>query len=150
MTARAYLALSHGLLENCPSTRSAILLFGLDFFRIDLPGVTCLLPLFVIVLEQILSDSQMAKYRPCVNLGELRYSAIQLLLSVLPIPLHYGPAKITLLPSVEVGLAKQSEFYFADFGERLAQLRFVLAPILEKLKFRPKNYVFFCFYQSRK
>ena len=54
--ARAYLAISHGLAEECPPTRAAILLFGLDFFRIDLPGVTCLLPLFILVLEQVLPD----------------------------------------------------------------------------------------------
>ena len=122
--ARAYLALSHGLLEDCPPTRAAILLFGLDFFRIDLPGVTCLLPLFISVLEQILPDQQMARYHPIVNLGELRYSAVQLLLSTLPIPLHYGSAEISLLPSVEIGITKESFFRFADFRDRQAKLLF--------------------------
>lgn len=122
--ARAYLALSHGLVEDCPPTRAAILLFGLDFFRIDLPGVTCLLPLFISVLEQILPDSQMARYHPIVNLGELRYSAIQLLLSTLPIPLHYGNAEINLLPSVEIGMTKDSCFRYADFRDRQAKLLF--------------------------
>ena len=66
----------------------------------------------------------MSRYRPIVNLGELRYSAIQVLLSTLAIPLHYGNAEITLLPSVEIGSSKESTFLFSDFRERQARLLF--------------------------
>ena len=71
-----------------------------------------------------MSDAQMSRYRPIVNLGELRYSAIQVLLSTLAIPLHYGNAEITLLPSVEIGTGKESTFLFSDFRERQARLLF--------------------------
>ena len=47
--ARSYLALSHGLLEECNQyhlLRASIILNSVDFFRIDLPGVTALLPCY--------------------------------------------------------------------------------------------------------
>ncbi|CAG5111258.1 Oidioi.mRNA.OKI2018_I69.chr2.g5583.t1.cds [Oikopleura dioica] len=122
--ARAYLVLSHGLIDESSATRAAILIFGCDFLRVNLPGVTCLYPLFITVLETLIPDGKMSNYQPVVNLADLRFSAVQMLLSMTAFPLHYGNAQISLLPSVDLGNNKESKFVFSDFFNRQAALLF--------------------------
>jgi len=122
--ARAYLVLSHGLIDESSATRAAILIFGCDFLRVNLPGVTCLYPLFINVLESLIPDGKMSNYQPVVNLADLRFSAVQMLLSMTAFPLHYGSSQISLLPSVDLGVNKESKFIFSDFFNRQATLLF--------------------------
>lgn len=122
--ARAYLVLSHGLVDDSSATRAAVLIFGCDFLRVDLPGITCLYPLFVNVLESLIPDGKMSNYQPVVNLADLRFSAVQMLLSMVAFPIHYGNAQISLLPSVDIGVNKESRFMFNDFIDRQAHLIF--------------------------
>ena len=90
--ARSYLALSHGLLEDCNNfhlLRASIIINSVDFFRIDLPGVTSLLPCYFKVLQQLIPNAQLKTYKTNININELRFASISILLSVLAYPLHY-------------------------------------------------------------
>ena len=103
------------------------MLNSIDFFRIDLPGVTSLLPCYFKVLHQIIPSSMMAPYKSNININELRFASISILLSVLAYPLHYSSAEITLLPSVEI--SKHSVFKFQEFSVKQVCLR-VLSLVL--------------------
>ncbi|XP_039256619.2 ral GTPase-activating protein subunit beta-like isoform X2 [Styela clava] len=86
---RFYLTMSHGLMEESNQVLASILLNSVNLFRIDLPGITCLLPGVLNALESILPDRELTHFKPYVNVTELRRAAIHLLLSMIPLPLHY-------------------------------------------------------------
>lgn len=66
----------------------AILINSADLFHLDLDGVRILLPAFISALEVVLPDKDL-KLSSNVNKVELRKSSIQLLLSMLVLPLHF-------------------------------------------------------------
>ncbi|XP_077493557.1 ral GTPase-activating protein subunit beta isoform X4 [Amblyomma americanum] len=102
---RFYLALQHSLsnIEQRSQVVASVLLNSCDLFRQDMEGVNILLPLFLQALESVFSadkDSKISGYQgsnsevkrgaPNVAQTELRWASTHLLLSMLPLPLHYG------------------------------------------------------------
>ncbi|XP_052563502.1 ral GTPase-activating protein subunit beta isoform X4 [Culex pipiens pallens] len=93
--ARFYMALQQGLKLNdskeCEETLASILYNSSDLFRIDLEGIQVLLPSFIAALELILPEKElrMRSQNVIVNKVELRRAAINVLLSILSLPLHF-------------------------------------------------------------
>ncbi|EAA12904.5 AGAP007925-PA [Anopheles gambiae str. PEST] len=93
--ARFYMALHQGLKTNdsreCMETLASILYNSSDLFRIDLEGIQVLLPSFISALELILpeKDLRMRSQNVLINKTELRRAAINILLSMLALPLHF-------------------------------------------------------------
>ncbi|CAN7993650.1 unnamed protein product [Ixodes hexagonus] len=91
---RFYLALRHSLsnIESKAQVVASVLLNSCDLFRQDMEGVNVLLPLFFQALESVFCPDRESKIRlvPNVSQVELRWSSTHLLLSMLPLPLHYG------------------------------------------------------------
>lgn len=74
--------------KECGECTVAILINSADLFHLDLDGVRILLPTFISALEVVLPDKDL-KLSSNVNKVELRKSSIQLLLSMLVLPLHF-------------------------------------------------------------
>lgn len=93
--ARFYMALQQGLRLNgtkeCDETMVSILYNSADLFRIDLDGVQVLLPHFIPALELVLSEKDLKMRSPLVvvNKVELRRASINILISMLALPLHF-------------------------------------------------------------
>uniref|UniRef100_A0A182JDQ4 Ral GTPase-activating protein subunit alpha/beta N-terminal domain-containing protein n=1 Tax=Anopheles atroparvus TaxID=41427 RepID=A0A182JDQ4_ANOAO len=93
--ARFYMALHQGLKTNenreCMETLASILYNSSDLFRIDLEGIQVLLPSFIGALELILPEKElkMRSHNVVINKIELRRAAINVLLSLLALPLHF-------------------------------------------------------------
>ena len=91
--ARFYLALQKGLTVSKKSPISDVL--GMIFvhsgqiFRSNLDGVNIVLPHFVSALEVILAEKEPRVALQSVTHFEVRRSAIQILLSILPLPHHF-------------------------------------------------------------
>ena len=92
--ARFYIALQQGLkvAENreCEETLASILYNSADLFRLDLDGIQVLLPSFISALELVLAEKEL-KMKSHILLGkiELRRASINILLSILSLPLHF-------------------------------------------------------------
>lgn len=93
--ARFYMALQQCLKitesKECDETLASILLNSADLFRLDLDGIHVLLPSFIAALEIVLpaKDLKIKTQAMQFNRTELRRSAIQILLSILTLPLHF-------------------------------------------------------------
>ncbi|XP_035916467.1 ral GTPase-activating protein subunit beta isoform X2 [Anopheles stephensi] len=93
--ARFYMALHQGLKTNdsreCMETLASILYNSSDLFRIDLEGIQVLLPSFIGALELILPEKELKlrSQNVVLNKTELRRAAINILLSILALPLHF-------------------------------------------------------------
>lgn len=92
--ARFYIALHQGLRipENreCEETLASILYNSADLFRLDLDGIQVLLPSFIAALELVLPDKDLKmKSQIALNKTELRRASIQILISILALPLHF-------------------------------------------------------------
>ncbi|XP_075152914.1 ral GTPase-activating protein subunit beta isoform X7 [Haematobia irritans] len=93
--ARFYMALQQCLKitesKECDETLANILLNSADLFRLDLDGIHVLLPSFIAALEIVLpaKDLKIKTQAMQFNKTELRRSAIQILLSILTLPLHF-------------------------------------------------------------
>lgn len=93
--ARFYVALQHGLRiiesKEVDETMASILYNSSNLFRIDLDGIHVLLPSFIAALELVLSEKELKLKPPnvVVNKTELRRSSINILLSMLTLPLHF-------------------------------------------------------------
>ncbi|XP_061400512.1 ral GTPase-activating protein subunit beta [Musca vetustissima] len=93
--ARFYMALQQCLkiteTKECDETLASILLNSADLFRLDLDGVHVLLPSFIAALEIVLpaKDLKIKNQSMQFNKTDLRRSAIQILLSILTLPLHF-------------------------------------------------------------
>ncbi|XP_072384831.1 ral GTPase-activating protein subunit beta isoform X2 [Diabrotica undecimpunctata] len=90
--ARFYLALLHGLKvpsnRECGECMAAILINSANLFHLDLDGVRILMPAFISALEVVLPEKDL-RLSNNINKIELRKSSIQLLLSMLVLPLHF-------------------------------------------------------------
>lgn len=92
--ARFYLAVQQGLKitrysnRECSECMVAILMNSADLFRLDLDGVRILLPAFISALEIVLPDKDL-KLSSNISKVELRKASINLLLSILVLPLHF-------------------------------------------------------------
>lgn len=69
---------------------AAILLNSTDLFRIDLDGVVTLLPAFTSALESVFPE--LRARAPGVSRTDLRQACIQVLLSIIALPLHFQVA----------------------------------------------------------
>lgn len=94
--ARFYMALQQGLRINdktrdVEETLASILFNSADLFRLDLDGVQTLLPHFLGALELVLpeKDLKIRSHSLIFHKTELRRAAIQILLSILALPLHF-------------------------------------------------------------
>ncbi|KAG8201782.1 hypothetical protein JTE90_027266 [Oedothorax gibbosus] len=101
--ARFYAALQYGLSGGMTRGQmlASILMNSSDLLRKDLDGVTVLLPDFLQALELVLPGEMKMRPSPLVAHAELRHSAIHLLLSMLPLPLHFFNLPIKTLSSCE-------------------------------------------------
>lgn len=94
--ARFYVALQQGL--KIPDTReidesmASIIYNSSNLFKIDMDGIHVLLPAFISALDLLLPEKD-PKFKPpnmIINKTELRKSAINILLSILVLPCHFG------------------------------------------------------------
>ncbi|KRG02484.1 ral GTPase-activating protein subunit beta isoform X12 [Drosophila mojavensis] len=101
--ARFYMALQQCLKitesKECDETLASILLHSSDLFRLDLDGINVLLPGFIAALEIVLPDKDLKLKTQAVAFSrtELRRSAINILLSIMVLPLHYHALPIRSL-----------------------------------------------------
>ncbi|XP_034475061.1 ral GTPase-activating protein subunit beta isoform X5 [Drosophila innubila] len=103
--ARFYMALQQCLKitesKECDETLASILLHSADLFRLDLDGINVLLPGYIAALEIVLPDKdlKLKTQATAINRTELRRSAINILLSIMVLPLHYHTLPIRNLTS---------------------------------------------------
>ncbi|KAL2103252.1 hypothetical protein ACEWY4_000120 [Coilia grayii] len=97
---RFYMVLIQGLQVSeflCRPVMASVMLNSTSLFCSDLKGVNLLLPYFTRALETILPDRELGKFQACVNPVDLRRASILLLLSMLPLPLHFGNVKTEVI-----------------------------------------------------
>ncbi|KAL5279964.1 RALGAPB family protein [Megaselia abdita] len=93
--ARFYMALAQSLKiaekKECDETLASILMNSGDLFRLDLDGIQVLLPAFIVALEVVLpeKDLKIRGQNLLVNRNELRRASINILLSIITLPLHF-------------------------------------------------------------
>ncbi|XP_062897049.1 ral GTPase-activating protein subunit beta isoform X6 [Mobula hypostoma] len=97
---RFYMVLIQGLQINdfiCRPVLASIILNSPALFCSDLKGIDVLVPYFISALETILPDRELSKFKAYVNPTELRRASIHILLSMLPLPHHFGTVKTEML-----------------------------------------------------
>lgn len=93
--ARFYLALEQSLKiaerKECDETLASILMNSGDLFRLDLDGIQVLLPAFIVALEVVLpeKDLKIRGQNLFVSRNDLRRASINILLSIITLPLHF-------------------------------------------------------------
>ncbi|KAH0619031.1 hypothetical protein JD844_018634 [Phrynosoma platyrhinos] len=93
---RFYMLLIQGLQiadSICHPVLASIILNSPALFCCDLKGIDVLVPYFISALETILPDRELSKFKTYVNPTELRRASINILLSLLPLPHHFGTIK---------------------------------------------------------
>ena len=77
--------------KEIEETLASILFNSADLFRLDLDGVHVLLPHYIAALEVVLpeKDLKIKSHNLVFNKTEVRRASIQILLSILALPLHY-------------------------------------------------------------
>ncbi|XP_072853155.2 ral GTPase-activating protein subunit beta isoform X4 [Pogona vitticeps] len=93
---RFYMLLIQGLQiadSVCHPVLASIILNSPALFCCDLKGIDVLVPYFISALETILPDRELSKFKTYVNPTELRRASINILLSLLPLPHHFGTIK---------------------------------------------------------
>ncbi|XP_030274708.1 LOW QUALITY PROTEIN: ral GTPase-activating protein subunit beta [Sparus aurata] len=97
---RFYLVLLQGLQvseEACPPVLASILLNSTCLFCCDLKGVNLLLPAFISAVENVLLDRDLLRFKNFVSPVDLRRASIFILLSLLPLPLHFSSVQSEVL-----------------------------------------------------
>uniref|UniRef100_A0A8C4Y9Q1 Ral GTPase-activating protein subunit beta n=1 Tax=Gopherus evgoodei TaxID=1825980 RepID=A0A8C4Y9Q1_9SAUR len=92
----AYLSRNKGLQIAdfiCHPVLASIILNSPPLFCCDLKGIDVVVPYFISALETILPDRELSKFKTYVNPTDLRRSSINILLSLLPLPHHFGTIK---------------------------------------------------------
>uniref|UniRef100_A0A8C4YA02 Ral GTPase-activating protein subunit beta n=1 Tax=Gopherus evgoodei TaxID=1825980 RepID=A0A8C4YA02_9SAUR len=77
----------------CHPVLASIILNSPPLFCCDLKGIDVVVPYFISALETILPDRELSKFKTYVNPTDLRRSSINILLSLLPLPHHFGTIK---------------------------------------------------------
>ncbi|XP_039175073.1 ral GTPase-activating protein subunit beta isoform X1 [Crotalus tigris] len=93
---RFYMLLIQGLQISdsvCHPVLASVILNSPALFCCDLKGIDVLVPYFISALETILPDRELSKFKTYVNPTELRRASINILLSLLPLPHHFGTIK---------------------------------------------------------
>lgn len=124
--ARFYQAMYHGLKTNenkeCGETLASILLNSADLFRLDLDGVQVLVPIVLSALEVVLPEKDLRLKTNSVSKIELRRASINLLISMLALPLHFQNLSIRELPNGFSVNFERNQFTFAQLKPRLMNL----------------------------
>ncbi|XP_056606388.1 ral GTPase-activating protein subunit beta isoform X3 [Triplophysa dalaica] len=97
---RFYMVLIQGLQISdfiCRPVLASIILNSSALFCSDLKGINVVVPYFISALETILPDRELSKFKSYVNPTELRRASIHILLSMLPLPHHFGNIKSEVL-----------------------------------------------------
>ncbi|XP_062315849.1 ral GTPase-activating protein subunit beta isoform X3 [Osmerus eperlanus] len=97
---RFYMVLVQGLQISdfiCRPVLASIILNSTALFCSDLKGINVVVPYFISALENILPDRELSKFKSYVNPTELRRASINILLSMLPLPHHFGSLKSEVL-----------------------------------------------------
>ncbi|XP_062316123.1 ral GTPase-activating protein subunit beta-like [Osmerus eperlanus] len=97
---RFYMVLIQGLQISdfiCRPVLACIILNSACLFCSDLKGVNVVVPYFISALETILPDRELSKFKVYVNPTDLRRASIYILLSMLPLPHHFGNIKSEVL-----------------------------------------------------
>ncbi|XP_046880746.1 LOW QUALITY PROTEIN: ral GTPase-activating protein subunit beta-like [Hypomesus transpacificus] len=97
---RFYMVLVQGLQISdfiCRPVLASIILNSTALFCSDLKGINVVVPYFISALEIILPDRELSKFKSYVNPTELRRASINILLSMLPLPHHFGNLKSEVL-----------------------------------------------------
>ncbi|XP_036427095.1 ral GTPase-activating protein subunit beta isoform X3 [Colossoma macropomum] len=97
---RFYMVLIQGLQISdfiCRPVLASIILNSSALFCSDLKGINVVVPYFISALEIILPDRELTKFKSYVNPTELRRASINILLSMLPLPHHFGNVKSEVL-----------------------------------------------------
>ncbi|XP_048111470.1 ral GTPase-activating protein subunit beta [Alosa alosa] len=97
---RFYMGLIQGLQISdyiCRPVLASIILNSSALFCSDLKGINVVVPYFISALENILPDRELSKFKSYVNPTELRRASIHILLSMLPLPHHFGNVKSEVL-----------------------------------------------------
>ncbi|KAJ8400593.1 hypothetical protein AAFF_G00393620 [Aldrovandia affinis] len=97
---RFYMVLIQGLQISefvCRPVLASIILNSSALFCTDLKGINVVVPYFISALETILPDRELSKFKTYVNPTDLRRSSIHILLSMLPLPHHFGVVKSEVL-----------------------------------------------------
>ncbi|KAG7478385.1 hypothetical protein MATL_G00079760 [Megalops atlanticus] len=97
---RFYMVLIQGLQISdfiCRPVLASIILNSSALFCSDLKGINVVVPYFISALETILPDRELSKFKSYVNPTDLRRSSIHILLSMLPLPHHFGNVKSEVL-----------------------------------------------------
>ncbi|KAK2520565.1 Ralgapb [Columba guinea] len=93
---RFYMLLIQGLQIAdfvCHPVLASVILNSPPLFCCDLKGIDVVVPYFISALETILPDRELSKFKIYVNPTELRRASIHILLSLLPLPHHFGTIK---------------------------------------------------------
>ncbi|XP_051489424.1 ral GTPase-activating protein subunit beta isoform X5 [Apus apus] len=93
---RFYMLLIQGLQIAdfiCHPVLASVILNSPPLFCCDLKGIDVVVPYFISALETILPDRELSKFKIYVNPTELRRASINILLSLLPLPHHFGTVK---------------------------------------------------------
>ncbi|CAG0878641.1 unnamed protein product [Darwinula stevensoni] len=122
--ARFYIAIQQGLRVSggpaSPEAIASILLNSEDFFRLDLDGVQILLPDVVNAIEAVLAVEKEPMFKSGAPVSALRSASINILLSILSVPMHLGNLNIReLLPSVSGSLISVRAPTFLHLKPRL-------------------------------
>uniref|UniRef100_UPI00358DE290 ral GTPase-activating protein subunit beta isoform X3 n=1 Tax=Myxine glutinosa TaxID=7769 RepID=UPI00358DE290 len=111
--ARFYFVIAQGLQVSERHVLAAIILNSPSLFCSDLKGINTLAPYFISALEHILPDRDLHKFKMFANPTDLRRASIHILLTLLPLPLHFGALRIEPLLDhrlLEEGIAPPSTF----------------------------------------
>ncbi|XP_073323632.1 ral GTPase-activating protein subunit beta [Pagrus major] len=103
---RFYLVLLQGLQvseEACPPVLASILLNSTCLFCCDLKGVNLLLPPSISAVENVLLNRDLLRFKNFVSLVDLRRASIFILLSLLPLPLHFPSVQSEVLLDGQFG-----------------------------------------------
>ncbi|XP_027858212.1 ral GTPase-activating protein subunit beta isoform X2 [Xiphophorus couchianus] len=119
---RFYLVLLRSLQDACPPVLVSVLLNSTRLFCCDLRGVNLLLPSFVSVLETVLLDRDLIRFKGLVSPVDLRRSSIFILLSLMPLPVQLGPAQIQNSVDLMMGCEDATAGDVLSFKPRLRSL----------------------------
>ncbi|XP_023691037.1 ral GTPase-activating protein subunit beta isoform X10 [Paramormyrops kingsleyae] len=127
---RFYMVLVQGLQISdfiCRPVLASIILNSTSLFCSDLKGVNVVVPYFISALENILPDRELSKFKSYVNPTDLRRASISILLSMLPLPHHFGNIKSEVLLE---GKFSNDENSVSDKAQTFLSLRLRLVNIL--------------------
>ncbi|XP_068208219.1 ral GTPase-activating protein subunit beta isoform X4 [Palaemon carinicauda] len=101
---------------TCSETAASILVNGVDLFRLDLQGVVSLVPSVLGVLEGVLPEAEVHA-PPHLPVPLLRRAATHVLLSILPLPLHFQGLQVK-----EVGCSSGERVVLSHLRPQLVNL----------------------------